>query len=409
MTAVSRARRADAGYSRPISPTERGYLAGALVTPPMAIQVCVEGQGGVTAEELRRAVAAASDACPGARLVKRGNRWVDSGIAPPVVEADGTALDRRAFDTPGSELLSRPFTPVKGPNCEALLLSGDPATIVFRAFHAVMDGKGVMTWAQEVFRALRGEQPVGAPSVETETGFIKRFGTSAAAPGPAPGCRSPFDRLPAAPEGDYAAAPGVPWLWRRRTVEGNHNALVARTAAAMCALMPQEDCRFMVPVNIRRHDPSVASTANLSLPLFVDVPAGGDRAQIQGLLLRAMFERQELSSAGAFPVTSSGMAPTLGAARATREHRAAYPCTLVISDLGKVDLDALSGGGFTAATAYSLPMHVPYAPAFLTVYQPPGRTEISLSCRNEPDMGAKADALLDLIEEELTGPPTRTG
>ncbi|KAB7834290.1 peptide synthetase [Streptomyces mobaraensis] len=407
MTAVSRARRADAGYSRPISPTERGYLAGALVTPPMAIQIFVEGEGAVTADELRRAVVVASEACPGARLVKRGNRWADSGITPPVLEVDGAALDRRTFDTAGSEVLRRPFSPVKGPNCEVLLLSGEPATIVFRAFHAVMDGKGVMTWAQEVFRALRGEEPVGAPSTETESGVVKRFGTGAPAPGPAPECPNPFDRLPAGR--DTGDASDVPWLWRRRTVEGNHNAVVARTAAALCALLPDEDCRFMVPVNIRRHDPSLASTANLSLPLFVDVPAGADRAQIQGRLLRAMFERQELSSIGAFPVTSSGMAPTLGAARATREHRETYPCTLVVSDLGKVDLDALSGGGFTAATAYSLPMHVPYAPAFLTVYQPPGRTEIGLSCRNEPGMAARADALLDLIAEELTGLPARTG
>ena len=34
----------------------------------------------------------------------------------------------------------------------------------FRAHHAVMDGRGLFTWIEDVFRALRGETPLGSAS-----------------------------------------------------------------------------------------------------------------------------------------------------------------------------------------------------------------------------------------------------
>ncbi|GAA1250760.1 hypothetical protein GCM10009665_46790 [Kitasatospora nipponensis] len=399
-------------YSRRISLTERSYLMAHLMAPPMAIQVFVEGAGALDPDELARAVATASAACPGARVVRRGPNWVDGGQSPPVVVVDGADFDRETY---GSELLRRPFDPAKGPNCEVLLVTGEPTLLVFRVFHAVMDGKGVMAWITEVFRALRGEPAVGAAGTETEEGFVARFATSAERPatearwpspldGPGPTAAAAAAQCPAPADG-AAADPG--WLWARRTVAGVHPALIARTAVALteCA---GEDGRFMVPVNLRRHDPTVLSTANLTLPILLDVPLGTSWRRVQGTLVKAMMDGQELNSDGPREgnvrlSSFAGLAPALAAARAADDHRARYQACAILSELGRPDLPGLSGAGFTARTVYSLPMYVPYAPAFLTLYQLPDRVEIAMSCRSGPGTAARAHALLDRIEAALSG------
>ena len=414
-------------YSRRISLTERSYLMAHLMAPPMAIQVFVEGRGALDPEQLALAVAAASDACPGARAVRRGPNWVDGGKNPPVRVVDGTGLDRTGYD---SALFRSPFDPAGGPNCEVLLLTGAPATLVFRAFHAVMDGKGMMTWITEVFRALRGQEPAGASDTDTEEDLVARFAKPDRASEPvdtAARFASPFESFDV-PDADFldadipdadaaderdgrdAAAPG--WIWRRRTIPGVHPALVARTAVAITRATGGPG-RFIVPVNLRRHVPALRSTANLTLPITVDVAPAASWRAVQGRLVQAMMEGRELSADGPREgnvrlSSFATLAPRLAAARAAGEHREAYQATAIISELGRVDPAALSGGGFTAATVYSLPMYVPYAPAFFTVYQLPGHVELALSCRRAPGAGARADALLDAIEAEFTAPAPST-
>ncbi len=414
MTPAPTARRRTAApvrYTRRISLTERSYLMAALMAPPMAIQVFVEGAGSIDPDRLTRAVAIASAACPGARVVRRGPNWVDGGQPPPVTVLDGALIDRRTYD---SERLRRPFDPARGPNCEVLLLTGSPATVVFRAFHAVMDGKGVMTWITEVFRALRGESPVGAASTETEEGLVARFAATATATarpadGPAPEqapVRSPFEQLPAGPEEPDAELDG--WLWRRRSVPGSYPGLVARAAVAITTASGA-DGRFMVPVSLRRHDPALLSTANLTLPVQLEVPLGSRWRAVQGRLVQAMMEGRELTADGPregnVQLSSfAGLAPALAAARSAGDRRAGYHASAILSELGRPDLAGLSAEGFAARTVYSLPMYVPYAPAFLTMYQLPDQVELALSCRRGPGAGARAEALLDRISDELTHP-----
>ncbi|HEU5332074.1 MAG TPA: hypothetical protein VFU73_04910 [Actinocrinis sp.] len=397
-------------YSRRISLTERSYLMAHLMAPPMAIQVFVEGRGALDPEQLAQAVAAASEACPGARVVRRGPNWVDGGKNPPVRVADGAGLDRTGYD---SALFRTPFDPAAGPNCEVLLITGTPATLVFRAFHAVMDGKGMMTWITEVFRALRGQESVRATDTATEEDLVARFAKPDRVSEPIDTearFTSPFEffDIPDAGTASVDAgddeAPG--WIWRRRTIPGVHPALIARTAVAITRTTGAPG-RFIVPVNLRRHDPALRSTANLTLPITVDVAPGTTWRAVQGRLVGAMMEGRELSADGPREgnvrlSSFAGLAPRLAAARAAGERRATYQATAILSELGRVDPAALSGGGFTAATVYSLPMYVPYAPAFFTVYQLPEHVELALSARRGPGAGARADALLDAIEAEFT-------
>lgn len=186
-------------FTRPISATERLYLATAPLAEPFAIQLVVEGAGDIDVDALRRAVELASHACPGARLVRRGENWVDSGLTPHLYIVEHGGVDFTALDA--NPILTRPLGVTAHATTEVVLVTSDPTTVVFRAFHGVMDAKGLGTWAADVFRVLRGEEPLGAPDTTADHTLVDRIG----APG-TPTRLLPTYRSPSAPGHPFAAA-----------------------------------------------------------------------------------------------------------------------------------------------------------------------------------------------------------
>ncbi len=357
-------------YQRPISPTEWFYLAGQRIMPPFAIQLVVEGRGQIEPAQLTEAVAAAAVACPGSRLVRDGRTWRASPDAGPLI---GT-ISRKQWPPDPAEATT------SGKLCQVSINEG---AVVFRAFHGVMDGRGVLTWAADVFRALRGEPLAGAPSTLTDYGLLERLGATGTRPPLTLGWRSPLR--------DEAVT-----RWRRRTLDGNHPGLVAKVAAAIAAHSGHPRSRFMVPVDLRRHVPGLTSTANLSLPIFLDGDPGEPWERLHERLLRALADRRELAGGRAERAGRRVPLPILAAGLSAMRHR--YLCSSVVSHLGRIDLDAFQAPGFEASTVYSLPVHAPLAPLSVVATEPPGRTELTVAHHSSD---AEADALLDAIESAL--------
>lgn len=338
-------------FRRPVSPTEWSYLAAARLGELLVLQLVVEGTGPIDALALSRAVAQASASCPGSRLVRRGRMWVDSGLPARIVVADGRAFDRSTL-TGLPELTGRLAEAEGRSGCEVLLLTGEPSTVVFRASHAVMDLKGTAIWAAEVFRALRGEPLHGAAGSPADYQLLDTLGR----PGQRP-------RLGLDQRSPLAGRPGSGSVWRRRTVPGRHAALAAKVAAAVSGAVGGPAARIMVPVDLRRHVPTVSSTANLALPVFLDVPAGQGTDAVHRRLLNALADRRELA-AGAetalarLPLPAA--AALIGASRAATYARHRYLASAIVSNAGRLTLEEFSTGEFTAATVYALPVHAPW-------------------------------------------------
>ncbi|MEY9212586.1 non-ribosomal peptide synthetase [Thermobifida halotolerans] len=384
-------------YRRRVSPAERLYLAGARPDRPLVIQLVVEGRGGLDPRTLERAVARACAALPGTRLVRRG-QWVDSGRTPPVRRVAASATG--AVDPNGPDL-RRELPPDTGPTCEVLLATdgaGTARAVVFRAFHGVMDGRGVLLWAAGVFRALRGEPVPPAKDTLTDDALAARLGAVGRRPLLGPRWRSPLGG------GPRAAGPGVVL---RRPVDGRHPGLVARVAAAVAA--GHGPSRFMVPVDLRRHAPEAASTGNLALPVFLDGRDGEPWQAWHGRLLRALAERREAvvgraeRALAALPVV--GAAALLGLADSAMTRTGRYLSTAIISHLGAVDPADYSGGGFTASAVFSLPVHSPLVPFSVVAVESPGRTELTLACA--ATAAGPAQALLERIADTLAPDPLR--
>ncbi|GBQ02582.1 amino acid adenylation domain-containing protein [Streptomyces spongiicola] len=382
-----------AAFRRPVSPTEWSYLAAArLGGELLVLQLVVEGTGPIDALALGRAVAEASASCPGSRLVRRGRMWVDSGRSPRVVVAEGASFDRTALTGP-PELRTPLARAENRPGCEVLLLSGEPGTVVFRASHAVMDLRGVSLWAAEVFRALRGEPPRGAADPLTDYALLEAVGRAGRRPRLGLDQRSPL-----------GGRPGSGSVWRRRTVAGRHPALAAKVAAAVAEAVPGPGARIMVPVDLRRHGPGVSSTANLALPVFLDVPSGQSANTVQRRLLGALASRRELAAgaeAALARLPLPAAAALVGSSRAAASARHRYPASAIVSNAGRLAPADFQAGEFTATTVYALPVHAPLVPVGIALLELPGHVEIVVSGRGAADVGERCEALLDRIGSAL--------
>jgi amino acid adenylation domain-containing protein len=381
-------------YHRPISRVERWFLAYPEWVPAV-IQLFVEGDGELEPERLRRAAEAASAACPGTRLVRRGQRWVDSGVAPVVRVVDGDLIDRRTFA--GAPDLHRPLTGDGEPTCEILLLTGAAPGVVFRGFHGALDGRGVVVWAAEVFRALRGEALSGAPDRLDETAFAARFGV--------PAVNADMSRDWPSIAGRREASGRRPFFWRRRTVAGNHPALVAKVAAVLNAAGGRPAGRFMVPVDLRRHDPAVRSTANLVQNLQLDTVAGEGWEEIHQRLITMLAERRDLATQVDGAISSVPLAALRTQVQAIDDQAVRtdrYPAQATVSHLGRQDLADFCADGFRATTVYALPNPGPAGPPEFDIAEVPGRTELTVGWFDEPHLVERVEELLDRIEDALS-------
>ncbi|KUN75560.1 hypothetical protein AQJ64_41925 [Streptomyces griseoruber] len=322
--------------------------------------------------------------------------WVDSGVSPAVRVMD-RPLDRRRLDCQALHARgSRPGTPL-----EVLLYPGDPASVVLRGRHEVTDARGLALWAADVFRVLRGQEPVGASSALNSTEFLEALYPQGLPPIPrgagALKWPSPLGRVPGSSR---------KVMWRNRTVNGTHPAATAKVAAALAAAYgPGGRGSFFVPVDLRRHDPDIRSTAWLSQALVLDVEGGEDWEQIHRKLLAALAEGEEVAlrtepDMMRVPRTAIRLLSKAVARAAARSDR--YSGLAFVTHLGTFDLADFSADGFRATAMYTLGGTGPGAPPAVDLMDSGDHTEVTVSWLDGPGVAQRAEDLLDTVEEALS-------
>ncbi|MFF2551242.1 amino acid adenylation domain-containing protein [Nocardia sp. NPDC058058] len=387
-------------FRRRVSPTERMYLSAREVHPHFLIQVVVEGAGALDPERLRDAVEVASLAHPGSRLVRSGRDWVAGADAPRVRVIANTTVDYDRLTEDGilNGPISRPDYVSEAPNCEVVLLTAEPVTVIFRGFHGVMDAKGLQMWASDVFRALRGETPEGADDPTTDLEFALRLGI--------PGSPAPMRLRFRSPIGHGAPVAGRPFLLRHRNVPGTTNAIVARVGEIV-ARATGSTARLMIPVDLRRHDAELRSTANLTLPLFLDTEPGENWREINGRMLAGLMRRDELNQMKnpgleqiPVPVAKAAVRTVDAIGRRTGRNL----CSAIVSHAGKVALADFAGPDFTPTGVVAIPAHTGLAPISFAIVESEQSTGITVSCRNGHGVAERLESLLDAIAAALTAP-----
>ncbi len=166
-------------FQRPLSITERIWLSVNALCPPYVNQLVSAGRGTLDLKDLQHAVEKASQANPGSRLILKGSLhkayWLDSGVTPPVRLISGRGWD--GYDREAAPYLQTPL-PYSGPTCEVVFVPGDISHVIVRSNHGVMDAGGTVSWADDIYRVLRGEEPLGSSSTMTEAALTRQFSSA---------------------------------------------------------------------------------------------------------------------------------------------------------------------------------------------------------------------------------------
>lgn len=387
-----------APYSRPISPAE-WWLACYPEELVSMIQLVVEGHGSIDPQQLVNAVEIASAACPGARLIRDNLSWQDSGKTPEVHVVNGPGLD-------GDDVIQlAELKAVLGgegvTTCEVVLVRGPLTTVAFRACHAVMDAKGIMLWAADVFRALRGEPVLGAPDPMSEADILAGLSVPPAAT--SLGIDLTKFALPSV-LGRSGAPRQTSTVVRRRSLQGHHPGLTAKLATAMTEAVGLETGIFYIPVDLRRYRPEVRSTGNMVGTIMLKVQAGEGWEQAHERLLRALADGEDVRrsfSRELLAVPAARLSAAVSGLNQQVGDKDMYPWHAAVSHAGRIDLSEFRVQDFTPRSAYQLSHPSPLGAPELAVLEVEGRTELTLSWWDGPGVADRIDALLDRIERAV--------
>ncbi len=391
----------DKPYSRMLSVNERLWLAADMISSPFALQMICEGAGTFDIHALRKAVELASAANPGSRLRLRGRlhscRWVDSEIAPPVREVDGGSWS--GYGSDNAPFLERSFNVTEGPTCEVLVIRGNPLRVAFRAHHAVMDTRGIMFWAEEIFRALQGKPLLGSYSSATDWDVARTFQNN---------FRKPFPHdnlsLTGKAEGNEQ---GI--VWGRRTIPGHFRQLlpqVAYYAAHEARRHGQGNVRFAVPIDLRSRVQGLRSTGNLSIGIYIDVrpettidEIGWDIAWQLREKRDCMIDRWDFIYRY-IPISILGQE---GSRRITGHHsRGLYSLSGIVSNAGRLNTKHFSGGGFECRSVFAIPPYFSYLPLLLWFYGSDNAVELMYAAPRVLATRGRLEDAIDRIVPQLT-------
>ncbi len=421
MSEESAAPASSTGGGRALSGVERVWLLADRLTPPFVNQLVLEGDGDVDVDGLEAAVQtlASWPVCSarlGGRL--RGTRWRAGGAPWRLRRVQGTGWDARSGA--GAGFLRDPLPTPRGPLCEVLWVEGPVPRLVLRTAHAFADGRGTLELAAALFATARGESP---PPIlltgPTDEDLASTCGRLPERPVPRDCAPARATRLGPAgrstdPDGAAGASGdgGVGLLWARVTADVSPRDLLPRLAWALGQRAdPALRCRVDVPVDLRRHAPAIRSTANLTGLIRLSVDSHRDRpnpvARLEQELQRRLARGEEADFVLAL-ARLRGLPLSLleREARRRADDRAArglYGTTANLSNVGRLDLAALSGAGFQARAGFFIPPGSPDLPLFLALTGGPRGVEL---CGTMPEaLGDQAalEALLGELVDDLRG------
>ncbi|MDR3410049.1 MAG: HAD-IIIC family phosphatase [Formivibrio sp.] len=385
---------------RKITPYEWLYLSAAPHFPPFVIQLRIALSVLPPLALLESALDTAAAANPGARLIAQDGWWLDSGQAPGVRTLPGTEVFSLVYPALHASLPCHAVPPL-----EVLYWPG--CGLIFRCAHALMDAGGLLFFAQETLRALRGEPVLGTASAVSDYPYLSGLQH--------PRRRASLRLDQSSPLG--SATPKVDgFVWETRFVLGSVTSAGARICTALAGMIPatvsSSVCRIMVPVDLRQPDPSLRSTANFSNPLWLEFPLGTTWRDSYRDILAALGRHDERAIArsdACLPYVPQRLLGRLTAwlhAWQVRQNR--YLFAGMSSNVGPVSLDEFRTQDCTPAAVALLPFNVPGSALSLLTIQHDHGLEIAASCPMATGGEGRLGALLDRLCAGLAAQPPLT-
>lgn len=375
---------------RRITPSEWLYLCMEPELPPFAIQLKIEMPRLPSADALVRALDEAAVANPTARLQARGRWWWDQGLSPRLVLiANGTPFSLQ------HPALRRRFPMVGGPPIELLRWEG--TGLVLRCAHALMDAAGLMYFAQELFRALRGEALLGS-RVDLDDWSVVATSPHRR---PLPSFKAEWP----SPAGPPSVVPEPGFIHEVRQVHGRVDSPTARIASVLARTRLNGGCRLMIPVDLRLADDRLRTTSNLSSPLVLTFDSGWDSNACWREILGALRRHEEFGVARGSAVLpwlpTRMMGLLLGAKHSQQMTRGRHYFTALCSSLARTRLTSFAYDGAIPTRVGFLPFDTPGVGLNLLTLQNDDALELAASCPAASGGQSRLSRLLDEVCAEL--------
>lgn len=347
--------------ARRLSFFEYGHAApgasGKTLEPPRIITLVLEGHSTVTPGQWEEALRCVVNANHGIPLRMQGcrqhARWTREGAPPPPLRViENCPWDGRSHR--GIEIIEQIPLPLQtGPITELIVAAGEITRLILRTRHALMDGMGVLHFFQELFRALRGEPLLGSNACFSDVDLMRAV-TSAAWKG---GRESPIPLTGGAQGARYGD------VWQRLTLpatpQKNLMGRVAEAAARYAWSFGPGSVRIAVAVNLRRHLPSLKSTMNFSGLLHVGMLPGETADDFRRKVREALDQNRDVSYPAAaewIRYLSLGFIDRVTGRTSENYLRRKLLETVLITNLGVIDMVPLSCPQFAPDNYYSLPV-----------------------------------------------------
>ena len=261
-----------------------------------------------------------------------------------------------------------------------------------------MDGRGTMTWMEDIFRVLRGEKPLGSDFSLNEREFILPFNKGSKE-------STPYENI--APTGE-AKGSEAGTLWERRKIKGKFSNLLGKVivlTAQHARTHADGPVSFGIPVDIRSRQEGLRATGNLAMAINVSVAASSTPEEIAENISKQLreFNDMKMGKNGILldfiPLWLMRIVFKKIIARQYKSGH--YNVSGLISNLGRLPLDKFSGGGFTATSGFFIPPSTELFPFFLAMSGGVNCIELILSMPKILAGDGRMDALFDAITNSL--------
>jgi hypothetical protein len=261
-----------------------------------------------------------------------------------------------------------------------------------------MDGRGTITWAEDIFRVLRREEPLGSEYVTIENDLLNLRKGRWSEPS--------HDRY-IAPTGQ-ADGDAIDLVWRRKTITGRFPKLLGQVmllTAREAWRWGEGSIRIGVPTDLRQRRPGLRSTSNLTNALVIDIPKSATAEGIMDEVTRRFSGTSDGTISWEaliryVPIRILAWAISNESSRARRSGR--YRYSGFVSNLGKMDNAVYSCGDFTAHTCFLVPVCAPILPFSMTLSGSNNTIEMILMMPRNMAAGGRIESALDNIAEGLT-------
>jgi hypothetical protein len=234
--------------------------------------------------------------------------------------------------------------------------------LAFRTHHSVMDARGTLIWAEDIFRALNGAPVLGSYStindLDLDLNYIKK--------------QSRTKLLDSIAPAGVAQDNKKGFVWIRKELAGRYPNLIAQIALLLAReawAYSEGNVTIGIPVDWRMLNADLRTTANLSVAVTIPVERGTTQQEFTDKMRKQIIERVRGSNSvfnrllQYTPIWLIGGLLEMMINRMNRTGR--YSFTGIITGARGLSLEGLKGGGFVSKSLFFVPPYIGSIPFFI--------------------------------------------